>query len=64
MSVNGVACSFLGSDRLMAHPVEDFGVELSTPPMLDSNDNESVDEELDDGVSPRERLLAAVIGEI
>ena len=55
---------FLGSDRLMALVVEDLGVELSTPPMLDSNDNESVDEELDDGVSPRERLLAAVIGEI
>ena len=48
----------------MAHPDEDLGVELSTPPMLDSNDNESVDEELDDEVSPRERLFAAVIGEI
>ena len=48
----------------MALVVDDLGVELSTPPVLDSNDNESVDEELDDGVRPRERLLAAVIGEI
>ena len=40
----------------------DLGVELSTPTILDSNDNESVDEELDNGVSPRESVLP-VIGE-
>ena len=40
----------------------DLGVELSTPPILDSNDNESVDEELDNGVSPRDSA-PPVIGE-
>ena len=41
----------------------DLGVELWTPPALESNDNESVDEGLDNGVSPPLDIVLAVAGE-